>query len=294
MFDKLESDMAVVKGSNSQLQQDPANIKEGKRNLPFSSSSSSSSEDEDDNPPPAAQPARTLPPPQRSPSPPPYSPATYSLAHSSTPSPTPIHTSSQGTSEERCMPATPSAIRHPAPGTSTPPQPQPQTAPTTAPAATSAKSDSPPGPATITYYAPPGASFIFDNETEIQISWARAGYGKFVCVNYSQRAFKLAFPKQLELFAIFLDLCSTSPQAATDQKQAYEYYKWSLPLFSQEFKRKVHMCAHKGHPQLSSDGLLPHSEDFQLSLEKARLDKTSPEVFTRETVLHTQTYPEGS
>ncbi|KAK3861572.1 hypothetical protein Pcinc_032484 [Petrolisthes cinctipes] len=117
--------------------------------------------------PPAAQPARTLPPHQRPPSPPPYS-----LARSSTPSPiytpTPIHTPSQGTSEERCMPATPSAIQHPAPGTSTPPQPQPQTAPTTAPAATSVESDSPPGPATITYYAPPGASFIFNNETEIK------------------------------------------------------------------------------------------------------------------------------
>ncbi|KAK3885970.1 hypothetical protein Pcinc_009854 [Petrolisthes cinctipes] len=47
-FDKLESDMAVVKGSNSQLQQDRANLKKGKRNLPFSSSSSSSSKNEDD------------------------------------------------------------------------------------------------------------------------------------------------------------------------------------------------------------------------------------------------------
>ncbi|KAK3868151.1 hypothetical protein Pcinc_026437 [Petrolisthes cinctipes] len=102
------------------------------------------------------------------------------------------------------------------------------------------------------------------------------GYGKFVCVDYNQRAFKLAFPRQLEIFATFLDLCSTSPQAATKQKQAYDYYKWSLPLFSREFKRKV-------HPQLSSDGLLPHSEDFQQSFQKARFDKVSPEVFTKET-----------
>ncbi|KAK3892451.1 hypothetical protein Pcinc_003684 [Petrolisthes cinctipes] len=42
------------------------------------------------------------------------------------------------------------------------------------------------------------------------------------------------------------------------------------------------MSAEKNHPQLSSDGL-PHSEDFQLSFEKARLDKVSPEVFTKET-----------
>ncbi|KAK3888184.1 hypothetical protein Pcinc_007715 [Petrolisthes cinctipes] len=51
---KLAFDMAVVKGSKSQLQQDRANIKEGKRNLPFSSSSSFASEEEDDDPPPAA------------------------------------------------------------------------------------------------------------------------------------------------------------------------------------------------------------------------------------------------
>ncbi|KAK3888425.1 hypothetical protein Pcinc_007553 [Petrolisthes cinctipes] len=43
------------------------------------------------------------------------------------------------------------------------------------------------------------------------------------------------------------------------------------------------MSAEKNHPQLSSDGLLPHSEDSQLSFEKARLDKVSPEVFTKET-----------
>ncbi|KAK3894066.1 hypothetical protein Pcinc_002168 [Petrolisthes cinctipes] len=43
------------------------------------------------------------------------------------------------------------------------------------------------------------------------------------------------------------------------------------------------MSAQKNHPQLSSDGLLPHSADFQLSFEKARLDKVSPEVFTKET-----------
>ncbi|KAK3859734.1 hypothetical protein Pcinc_034173 [Petrolisthes cinctipes] len=124
-FDKLENDMAVVKGSNSQLQQDRANLKKGKRNLPFSSSSSSSSEDEDDDPPPAAQPVRSLPSSQRSPSPPPYSPATYSLARSSTPSPnytpTPIHIPSQGTSEEGCIPASASDIQHPVPGSSTPP-----------------------------------------------------------------------------------------------------------------------------------------------------------------------------
>lgn len=43
------------------------------------------------------------------------------------------------------------------------------------------------------------------------------------------------------------------------------------------------MSMQKGHLQLSSDSLLPRSEEFQLSLKKARLDKTSPEVFTRET-----------
>ncbi|KAK3884882.1 hypothetical protein Pcinc_010856 [Petrolisthes cinctipes] len=43
------------------------------------------------------------------------------------------------------------------------------------------------------------------------------------------------------------------------------------------------MSAEKKHPQLSSDGLLPHSEDFQLFFEKARFDKVSPEVFTKET-----------
>ncbi|KAK3888186.1 hypothetical protein Pcinc_007717 [Petrolisthes cinctipes] len=76
--DELKSYMAVMKSSNSQLQQDRASLK-GKRNLPFSSSSSS--EDENDNPPPAAQPDRSLPPlPQWSPSPPHYSLATYSLS----------------------------------------------------------------------------------------------------------------------------------------------------------------------------------------------------------------------
>ncbi|KAK3869857.1 hypothetical protein Pcinc_024861 [Petrolisthes cinctipes] len=44
--------MSIVKGSNSQLQQDRANLKKEKRNLPFSSSSSSSSENEDDDLPP--------------------------------------------------------------------------------------------------------------------------------------------------------------------------------------------------------------------------------------------------
>ncbi|KAK3889755.1 hypothetical protein Pcinc_006319 [Petrolisthes cinctipes] len=154
-FDKLESDMAILKGSNSQLQQDCTNLKKGKRNLPYSSSSSS--EDEANDPPPAAQPARSLPS-QRSPSPPPYSPA---------------------------IPVEP---------------------------------DSSPDPAAITYYAPPGASFIFKNDSEILIFWVGAGYGKFICVSYNQRAFKLAFPRQLEIFTTFLDLCSTSPQVVADQE----------------------------------------------------------------------------
>lgn len=307
--------MAAVKSSNSQLEQNFANMRAEKRKLPFSSSSSSSSEDEEDAPPPVAQAIRKPPPPRRSPSTsslpasenPRYSPSLFSPARSPSPSPsytpTPIHALSQRTSEERLesttpslSPATllpspaqlrqqqalaaPSTPQHPAPVPSTLPPPQPQAATTVA---LTADPDSPVDPATITYYAPPGASFIFDNETEIQITWSGAGYGKFICVNHSQRAFKLAFPKQLELFATFLDLCSTSPQAATDRKQDFEYYKWALPLFSREFKRKVQMSAQKGHPQLSSDGLLPRSEEFQLSLEKARLDKTSPEIFTKAT-----------
>ncbi|KAK3884939.1 hypothetical protein Pcinc_010782 [Petrolisthes cinctipes] len=148
-FDKLESDMYVVKGSNSQLQQDRANLKKGKSNLPFSSSSSSS-EDEDDDLPPAAQSASSLPSSQLSPSPPPYSPGTYSVACSLSPSliysPTPILNPSQGTIEERYLPASPSAIQHPAPGSPMLPQPQPQTAPTAIPA----EPDSPPDPAAIT------------------------------------------------------------------------------------------------------------------------------------------------
>ncbi|KAK3894067.1 hypothetical protein Pcinc_002169 [Petrolisthes cinctipes] len=189
--------MSIVKG-NSQLQQDR---EKGKSNLPFSSSSSSSSEDEDDDLPPAAQSASSLPSSQLSPSPPPYSPATYSVTRSMSPSPiyspTPILNPSQGTSEERCLPAFPSAIQHPALGSPMPPQPQPQTAPTAAPAAIPAEPDSPPDPAAISYYAPPGASFIFQNEYKIILFWAGAGYEKFVCVDYNQRAFKLAFPRQL-------------------------------------------------------------------------------------------------
>ncbi|KAK3869856.1 hypothetical protein Pcinc_024860 [Petrolisthes cinctipes] len=97
---------------------------------------------------------------------------------------------------------------HPAPVSPVSPQPQPQTAPTAAPAAIPAEPDSPPDPAAITYYAPPGASFIFQNESEILLFWAGAGYGKFVCFDYNQRTFKLAFPRQLEIFTTFLDLCS--------------------------------------------------------------------------------------
>lgn len=115
----------------------------------------------------------------------------------------------------------PSALQYPAPVFTIPPTPQPLTIPTTATADITAGPDSPPDPATITYYAPSGASFMFDNESDIQISWAGAGYGKLICINHSQRAFKLAFPKQLELFATFLDLCSTSPQVATDRRQDY-------------------------------------------------------------------------
>ncbi|KAK3888164.1 hypothetical protein Pcinc_007766 [Petrolisthes cinctipes] len=229
-FDKLESDMAIVKGSNSQLLQDR---EKGKSILPFSSSSPS--EDEEDDLPPVAQSASSLPSAQPSPSPPPYLPATYSAACSLSPSPiylpTPILNPSQGSSEERCLPASASSIQHPAPVSPMPPQPQPQTAPIAAPAAIPAEPDSPPDPAAITYYLPPGASVIFQNESEILLYWGGAGYGKFVCVDYNQGAFN----------------------------------------------------AEKNHPQLSSDGLLPHSEDFQLSFEKARLDKVSPEVFTKET-----------
>ncbi|KAK3892450.1 hypothetical protein Pcinc_003683 [Petrolisthes cinctipes] len=68
-FDKLECDMAIVKGSNSQLLQDR---EKGKSILPFSSSSRS--EDEEDDLPPVAQSASSLPSAQLSPSPPPYSP----------------------------------------------------------------------------------------------------------------------------------------------------------------------------------------------------------------------------
>ncbi|KAK3868150.1 hypothetical protein Pcinc_026436 [Petrolisthes cinctipes] len=55
-FDKLESDMAIVKGSNSQILQDR---EKGKSILPFSSSSPS--EDEEDDLPPVAQSASSLP-----------------------------------------------------------------------------------------------------------------------------------------------------------------------------------------------------------------------------------------
>lgn len=158
-----------------------------KSNLPFSSSSSASSEDEDD-PPPVAQPVRMPPPPRRAPSPPPlpafqtprYSPAPYSPARSSSPSPnytpTSIHTLSQRTCEERHtsatplpapaqsgqqqVPVAPSAPQHPALVPTTPPPSQPQAAPTAVPAAITVDPNSPPDPATITYYAPPGASFI--------------------------------------------------------------------------------------------------------------------------------------
>ncbi|KAK3892611.1 hypothetical protein Pcinc_003587 [Petrolisthes cinctipes] len=204
--------MSIVKGSNSQLQQDRANLKKEKRNLPFSSSSSSSSENEDDYLPPTAKPASSLPSPQLSPSPPPYSPATYSVVRSLSPSPfylpTPILNPSQGSSEERCLPASPSAIHiqlrsHPCHHNLSLRQLL-QLLPQNIPA----EPDSPPDPAAITYYAPPGASFIFQNESEILLFWAGAGYGKFVCFDYNQRTFKLAFPRQLEIFTTFLDLCS--------------------------------------------------------------------------------------
>ncbi|KAK3888426.1 hypothetical protein Pcinc_007554 [Petrolisthes cinctipes] len=81
-FDKLESDMAIVKGSNSQLLQDR---EKGKSILPFSSSSPSKYEEDDL--PPVAQSASSLPSAQTSPSPPPYLPATYSAARSLSPSP---------------------------------------------------------------------------------------------------------------------------------------------------------------------------------------------------------------
>ncbi|KAK3890520.1 hypothetical protein Pcinc_005537 [Petrolisthes cinctipes] len=143
----------ITTTDNSQLQQDH---EKGKSNLPFSSS-----EDEDDDLPPAAHSASSMPSSQLSPSPPPYSPATYSVARSLSPSPiyspTPILNPSQRTSEERCLAASPSAIQHPAPGSPMPPQPQPQTASTAAPAVIPAEPDSPPDPAAITYYAPPGA-----------------------------------------------------------------------------------------------------------------------------------------
>ncbi|KAK3878849.1 hypothetical protein Pcinc_016537 [Petrolisthes cinctipes] len=56
-FDKLESDMAIVKGSNSHLLQDR---EKGKSFLPFSSSSSSPSEGKEDDLPPVAQSASSL------------------------------------------------------------------------------------------------------------------------------------------------------------------------------------------------------------------------------------------
>ncbi|KAK3884883.1 hypothetical protein Pcinc_010857 [Petrolisthes cinctipes] len=106
--------MAIVKGCNSQILQDR---EKGKSILPLSSSSPT--EDEEDDLPPVAQSASSLPSVQQSPSPPPYSPATYSAARSLSPSPiylpTPILNPSQGSSEERCLPASPSAIQHSAP-----------------------------------------------------------------------------------------------------------------------------------------------------------------------------------
>lgn len=310
-FDRLESDMAVVKSSNSQLKQDFADMRAEKRRLPIFTSSSSSSEDEEDNPPPVVELITLSPSPCRSlspsplpaleypcSSPVPYSPAcSPSLSPSYTPTST--HTLSQRTNEERItsatpllspaqsgqqqVPVAPSVPHNTAQVPAAPPPPQPQVDPTAASVAFTVDPNSPPDLATITYYAPPGASFIFDNETEIHILWAGAGYGKFLCVNHSQRAFKLIFPKQYELFTTFLDLCSTSPQVATNCKQDFEYYKGALPLFSCEFECKFQITAQKDHPQLSSDGLLPCSKEFQVSLEKARLDKTSPEVFMKET-----------
>ncbi|MPC29605.1 hypothetical protein E2C01_022846 [Portunus trituberculatus] len=110
-FDKLESDMAVIKSGNSQRQE---------RAVTFSSSSSSSSSRvEEDVPLNAAQLVGNSPPSRRSPSPPPlpyigdyrYPPVPYSPSCPPSPSPvyapTFIRTLSQSTCEEQLLSVTP-------------------------------------------------------------------------------------------------------------------------------------------------------------------------------------------
>ena len=102
--------------------------------------------------------------------------------------------------------------------------------------------------ATTTYYAPPGASFVLLCRTGVLVCWEGALYGLLELVSHVQRAFKITLPVQLLHYPDFLELCFTSPQAATDRILDLEFYTWALALSTHEFKQELQISAQRGRP----------------------------------------------
>ena len=139
-----------------------------------------------------------------------------------------------------------------------------------------------PDPCSIIYFAPRDAIAV-EHRDSFFIDWRSRWRGEFIRVETeSLLAFRLKHRRQATDHALFISHCATSASDIIEISNRNEFYHWSRPIFSNDFKNISGIRCDPDRPRLYGESPLPFTKECMDTIETILSSKPSEETLRKD------------